>query len=247
VAEGLPDLAPLAPPSDRPHRHANRAVQAAVRTAIDDGRLKPGVRYSVYQLAEVLGVSRTPVREALLRLEEAGVIEFEARQGFRILLPRAGDIADIFAVRLALELPAVRQVAAGGHAADTLRTQRALMTEAASRGDEQVFVHLDQGLHDLILAAAGNSRARTIVRGLRETTRLLGAATADKTRTLVDIDDEHGPIVAAIVAGDPDAAAAAMEEHLVNTGKLLVAQALFDEHGTATPGEVEAVWRRAVY
>jgi DNA-binding GntR family transcriptional regulator len=247
VAEGLPDLAPLAPAPDRPHRQANRAVQAAVRAAIDDGRMKPGVRYSIYQLAAVLGVSRTPVREALLRLEGVGLIEFEARQGFRILRPRAGDIADIFAVRLSLELPAVRRVAAAGAIAETLHTQRARMTEAAARGDEQAFVALDQGLHDLILDAAGNGRARTIVKGLRETTRLLGASTADRTRTLVDIDAEHEPIVAAIVAADPDAAATAMEEHLVNTGKLLVAQALRDERGTAAPDEVDAVWRRAVY
>lgn len=247
MAHGPLDLAPLIPDPDRPQRQANRAVQAAVRAAIDDGRMKPGVRYSIYQLAAALGVSRTPVREALLRLEEVGLIEFEARQGFRILLPRAGDIADIFAVRLSLELPAVRKVAAAGDADGTLRNQQARMTEAAARGDEQAFVQLDQGLHDMILAAAGNARSRAIVKALRETTRLLGASTADRTRTLVDIGDEHRPIVDAIVAADPDAAASAMEQHLFNTGKLLVAQALRDERGGVTPDEVDAVWLRAVY
>ena len=51
------------------------------------------------------------------------------------------------------------------------------------------------GLHDLILEGAGNQRSRSIVRGLRETTRLLGASTADRTRTIADIDREHTPIV----------------------------------------------------
>ncbi len=207
---------------------------AAVRAAIDDGRMRPGVRYSVYQLAESLGVSRTPVREALLRLEEVGLIEFQARQGFQILVPRATDIADIFAVRLALELPAVRAVAAGGAGAERLLRQRELMTAAARAGDERAFVQHDQGLHDLILELAGNSRARAIVRSLRETTRLLGAATAEKTRTLLDIDAEHAPIVAALLAADPDAAAAAMRAHLQNTANLLVGQARREEEAAAT-------------
>ena len=224
---------------------------AALRAAIDDGRMKPGVRYSVYQLADSLGVSRTPVREALLRLEEVGVIKFEARQGFQILLPRAADIADIFAVRLALELPAVRRVATTSiRTADVeqrLHRQRDLMRDAAERSDERVFVQHDQGLHDLILEAAGNIRSRSIVKGLRETTRLLGASTADRTRTLTDIDAEHAPIVTAILDGRLDDAENAMRTHLVNTGKLLVAQALRDEGGHAAPADVEAVWAGAVY
>lgn len=221
------------------------AAVVAIRAAIDDGRMRPGVRYSVYQLAESLGVSRTPVREALLRLEEVGLIKFEARQGFQILLPRAEDIADIFAVRLALELPAVRKVAAAGVGHDRLRRQRALMRTAAEADNERTFVQLDQGLHDLLLELAGNARARSIVAGLRETTRLLGASTAEKIRTLVDIDAEHTPIVDAVLAGHPGEAAEAMRSHLVNTGKLLVAQALRDDTGYVSDATVDAVWAAA--
>jgi DNA-binding GntR family transcriptional regulator len=217
------------------------AVVAAVRQAIDDGTMKPNVRYSVYQLAESLGVSRTPVREALLRLEEVGLIEFQARQGFRILLPRADDIADIFAVRLALELPAVRRVAATS-APEALTRQRDLMRAAAMTGDEHAFMRHDQRLHDLILELAGNERSRRIVRGLRETTRLLGASTAERTRTLVDIHAEHEPVIDAICAGRPDEAVEAMRAHLVYTGKLLVEQALRDERGHVDPAAVDAVW-----
>ena len=218
---------------------------AAIRAAIDQGRMKPGVKYSAYQLAEILGISRTPVRDALLRLEEVGLIKFEARQGFRILLPRPKEIAEIFAVRLALELPAVRKVAA---VADTSLTralleQRRLMQAAAAGGDETAFARHDQRLHDLILDAAGNTRSRAIVRSLRETTRLLGASTADRTRTLADIDNEHAPIVDAIAAGDPAAAEAAMRTHLVNTGKLLVTQALSADESDLT---VDEIWSTVV-
>lgn len=221
----------------------------AVRAAIDDGRMKPGVRYSVYQLAESLGVSRTPVREALLRLEEIGLIKFEARQGFQIQLPRPADIAEIFAVRLALELPAVRQVARHGGTGDIgaqLHRQQQLMRDAAAQADERTFVQHDQGLHDLILRAAGNERSRSIVKGLRETTRLLGASTTT-ARTLADTNAEHTPIVEALIAGRGDDAEAAMRSHLEITGKLLVTQALADGSGHSDPDEVDRVWHAAVY
>ena len=233
VAQGLPGLQPLAE-----HGRRSEAAVAAVRAAIDDGRMRPGIRYSVYQLAESLGVSRTPVREALLLLEEVGLVKFEARQGFQILAPRATDIADIFEVRLALEIPAVRTVAGSGTGRDRLLRQRELMRQAAAAGDERTFVQHDQGLHDLILELAGNARARAIVARLREATRLLGASTAEKTRTLADIDAEHGPIVDAVLAGDPDAAEAAMRAHLANTGKLLVEQSLREHPATGVESAV---------
>lgn len=237
MADGALELEPLAP-------FAGRRMEqtiAAVRAAIDDGRMKPGVKYSVYQLAEGLGVSRTPVREALLRLEEVGLIKFEARQGFRILLPRPKEIAEIFAVRLALELPAVRKVAKTADPAlvQALTDQRLLMRSAAAAGNEASFAQHDLRLHDLILEAADNARSRAIVKSLRETTRLLGATTADKTRSLHDIDNEHEPLIAAIIDGDPCAAEAAMRVHLENTGKLLVAQAIrADNSGLCT----EEIW-----
>jgi DNA-binding GntR family transcriptional regulator len=241
VADEALELEPLTPFQGR---RMEQAI-AAVRAAIDDGRMKPGVKYSVYQLAEGLGISRTPVRDALLRLEEVGLIKFEARQGFRILLPQPKEIAEIFAVRLALELPAVRRAATTSDPAlpDALLHQQHLMRDAAAAGDEHQFAHHDLGLHDLILDAADNSRARAIVKTLRETTRLLGANTADKTRTLTDIDDEHTPVIDAIIAGQPDEAEAAMRKHLENTGRLLVAQALRTE---TSDRSVDEIWSAVV-
>lgn len=217
----------------------------AVRTAIDDGRMRPGVKYSVYKLAELLGISRTPVREALLRLEEVGLVKFEARQGFSILLPQPKEIAEIFAVRLALELPAVRKVAAAADpaVARALVEQRQRMRAAAADGTEEEFARRDFGLHDLILEAAGNARSRAIVKSLRETTRLLGASTADKIRTLSDIDSEHSPIVDAIIAANPPLAEAAMRSHLVNTGRLLVAEAIRANDADAG---VDQIWSKVL-
>ena len=240
VADGSLELAPLPPTTGR----RTEQVIEAVRAAIDDGRMRPGVKYSAYQLAEMLDISRTPVRDALLRLEEIGLIKFEARQGFRILLPQPREIAEIFAVRIALELPAVRAAARRSDATLTtaLAAERERMLKAAATGDESGFAQHDLRLHDLILEHAGNTRARAIVRSLRETTRLLGASTADRTRTLADIDAEHAPIIAAIGAGDPAAAADSMRSHLVSTGRLLVRQAL----GGDADESVDEIWSAVV-
>jgi len=220
-------------------------VMDAVRAALDSGVMRAGVKYSVYQLADALGVSRTPVRDALLRLEEVGLIRFEARQGFRILLPDPREIADIFAIRLALELPAVNRAAAVCDAALAARLQHRMgvLGTAATAGDEHTFAHHDQLLHDHIMEAAGNTRARTIVRSLRESIRLLGATT-DRARTLFDIDAEHRPIIDAIVANQPEVATEAMRTHLTSTGLILVPQAIRDQDSQL---DSATVWAQAVH
>jgi DNA-binding GntR family transcriptional regulator len=237
---------------------ADQAV-AAIRGAVRDGSLQAGQLYSAYQIASYLGVSRSPVREALMRLAEAGMVAFERNRGFRIVIPGAADIAEVFQLRLLLEVPAARRatmLAAAGRAvgpgvglrlgpgADLvagLQSELARMRGAAADHDEALFMRHDQRLHRLILEAAGNSRLTALVDNLRDTTRTLGASTADRSRDLSDIAAEHVPIVDAIVAGDAAAAGAAMAHHLAHTGTLLVAQAggmldVDDLWATAAPG-----------
>jgi DNA-binding GntR family transcriptional regulator len=241
MADAELHLAPL------PQGEGRRAelVMEAVRAALDAGEMRPGTKYSVYQLAEALGVSRTPVRDALLRLEEVGLIRFEARQGFRILLPDPREIADIFAIRLALELPAVGRAATvcDPPLAARLQYRMDVLRTAATAGDEHTFARHDQLLHDHIMEAAGNTRARAIVRSLRESIRLLGAITTDRARTLFDIDDEHQPVIAGIVANQPDAATAAMRAHLTSTARILIEQSIHDQD---SPLDGETLWSRAV-
>jgi DNA-binding GntR family transcriptional regulator len=235
------ELPPLSPSEGR----RAEQVMATIRSAIDNGAMRTGVKYSAYQLSDALGVSRTPVRDALLRLEEIGLIRFEARQGFRILLPDPKEIAEIFAIRLALELPAVARsaVVCDASLAARLHHRMELLHAAATAGDEHIFAQHDLLLHDHILEAAGNMRAREIVRSLRESTRLLGATTADRTRNLFDIDAEHRPVVTAITANQPAEAADTMRRHLTSTGQLLVSQAIRDQ-GSELDGA--AVWAAAV-
>ncbi|GAA1540931.1 GntR family transcriptional regulator [Dactylosporangium maewongense] len=201
------------------------AVAQAVRDGIAAGELVPGATYSVYQLAELLGVSRSPVREGMLRLAEAGLVAIRRNRGFSVLLPTAHDVEEIIEIRLALEPPAARKAATLAtdeqHAA--IRAALDTMAAAAARGDEAAFWPADRALHDLLLHAAGNARAAAIVAQLRSTTALLGPPTTASGRTLAQIHAEHEPVVAAVIARDGHAAEAAMRTHLEATGTLLVA------------------------
>lgn len=213
-------------PLGEPAASLTGKVMNRVRAAVMSGEMKPGELYSVYQLAETFDVSRSPVRDAMLRLEEAGLVRFERNRGFRVIQPRPEDVAEIFAVRLALEVPSARRAAlqSSDKLVVALRQEIAQMLDATTVNDDVRFFQHDQGFHDLIIAASGNQRIREMVNRLRAATRILGASTAGVDRNLADIAHEHEPIVDAISQADGDAAAAAMHGHLSHTGRLLVNQ-----------------------
>jgi DNA-binding GntR family transcriptional regulator len=199
---------------------------AGLRAAIVDGRLAAGERYSVGALADRLGVSRTPVREALLVLERQGLVRFERNKGVRVLAPSASDLEEVFALRVLLEVPATRRACARLTAddLDALDGELAAMAAAAAVSDEGPFMAHDQRFHEIVLDAAGNRRLAAQVDQLRDHVRLRGASTVGRSRDLATIHAEHVAIRDALRAGDAAAAAEAMRAHLVATGILLVAQ-----------------------
>ena len=150
----------------------------AVLAAIADGRLEPGGRYSVAQLAEQLGVSRTPVREALLVLEREGRVKFERNRGVRILETTAADVAEVFELRLLLEVPAAAKACGIGRHRGARRRSSTRWASAPAAVDEPGFMDHDERFHELILIAAGNRRLAAIVAGLRDTVR--GARRLDR-------------------------------------------------------------------
>lgn len=212
-------------------------VSVQVRAWLRHGELAPGTLYSVQQIADRLGVSRSPVREALLALAETGLIQFTRNRGFRVVVPSAHDVAEIFAIRLALEPQAARRSAVAA-VVDLVPPLQALIDQmgaAADDGDTSRFAQLDQQFHTGIMVGASNRRAAAVIGELRDITRSLGPSTAGETRTLHDILEEHVPILDAIRDCDPARAHLSMRRHLVRTGKLLMQQC-------ASVGEAGA-WR----
>jgi DNA-binding GntR family transcriptional regulator len=202
-----------------------RAAEA-LRRAIHDGRLAGGDLYSVARLAAQLGVSRTPVREALLLLERQGMVRFERNRGVRILETSAHDLEEVFTLRLLLELPATARACALIDEADLEALERELevMRGMAAEDDERTFMVHDQRFHEIIHRASGNRRLAELVGQLREQVRFRGASTVGRSRSLEAIYDEHLAILEALRARDPERAADAMRVHIHNTARLLTSQ-----------------------
>jgi DNA-binding GntR family transcriptional regulator len=214
-------------------------VFASLRESILSGEFPAGSLHSIYRLADLLEVSRTPVREAVLRLADIGLVTVERNRGVRIRGVSVADIRSVFELRLMIEVPAAAYAAA--HASDddvrVLEAELDAMRAAAADNDEQRFTAHDRALHHAIGSILGNPRAQHEVAALRDSIQTRGASTLHRSRGMAEILGEHVPIVEAIAARDAKAAAAHMEEHLVSTASLLMAQA-----ATQDDPEPESGW-----
>ncbi|AXT83973.1 GntR family transcriptional regulator [Aeromicrobium sp. A1-2] len=202
-------------------------VFAALRESIVTGEFPAGSLHSIYRLAELLDVSRTPVREAVLRLADIGLVSVERNRGVRIRGVTVGDVRSVFELRLMIEVPATAYAAGHATAQDVEALEEALvgMRAGADALDEVRFTGHDRTLHHRIAAVLGNPRLQQEVAALRDSIQTRGASTLHRSRGMTEILEEHVPIVEAIASKNPAAAAARMEEHLVNTATLLMAQA----------------------
>ncbi len=214
-------------------------VHALLRDEIVTGALVSGSLYSIYGIADRLGVSRTPVRDAVLRLAEAGMVSIERNRGVRIRGLAVQDIREVFEARLLLEVPAATHAAA--HGSDELLSRLGELvgdlTDVIDRHDVAEFDRRDRELHRTIILSTGNSRLAEMVESLRDVTQARGASTIDRSRSIQDVQVEHVPIVDAIRARDPGEAARLMRAHLATTGLLLMRQV-----AAATGEPVPAEW-----
>ena len=201
-------------------------VFSELREAILTGELAQGSLHSIYELAGRFAVSRTPVRDAALRLADTGMVEIERNRGIRIRGVGVADIRSVFELRLLLEVPAT--AFAAEHGDENLYTRLdghvSGMRAAAALDDSAAFMLHDYALHDAILSVMANPRLNEQVRGLRDVTQVMGASTFNRSRELREVEREHEPIVHAIRRSDPAGAAESMAHHLVATGTLLMTQ-----------------------
>lgn len=209
-----------------PRTTATDRVFARLREQIVSGRMPAGSTHSIYRLADALEVSRTPVRDAVLRLADHGLVSIERNRGIRVRGVGVDDVREVFELRLLIEVPAARHAArsADDPMRRALKDTLARMREAAAAGDEAEYTRHDRALHALIGGALDNGRVQGEVDRLRDSTQVRGVSTIGRSRTMSTVAEEHAPIVDAIVQGDADAAAARMADHLQSTGTLLMRQ-----------------------
>ncbi|KUF08249.1 GntR family transcriptional regulator [Leucobacter sp. G161] len=210
-----------------------------IRSEITSGRLEPGTMVSAVQLAERIGVSRTPIRDALLQLEQAGMVRIEKNRGATILATTLEDLLEVFQLRLMLEVPAAGQAARVRSDEQLAAILECFTAMGDATSDPEQLLVLDRDLHILIAEASGNSRLSGLLMDLRNLVLTRGVGTTSTARTGQELVDDHAGLVAAIAQGDADVASAEMKRHIKNTAHLLLAQeaAGDPEHGPAWVSE----------
>ena len=202
-----------------PTRHAAPQVVEALRAAIISLELAPGIALDRAELAQRFGVSQTPVRDALMRLSEEGLVLIRAQyttQVSRIDVPAAREAHFL---RRSIEIEVARQLAASHDEAviADLRTQLARQAALGNGRDYPAFIAADKEFHRLMYAAAGLPRLWAVVTrmsGHVDRLRLLHVPTEGKVESILA---GHQDILEAIATGDADAAQQAVREHLSGT------------------------------
>jgi DNA-binding GntR family transcriptional regulator len=190
-----------------------------IRARIVSGGLKPGTLYAIGPIARALGVSVTPVREALLDLANEELVEIVRNRGFRVTTLDNHDLDELVDVRTMLEVPAMGRLAALQPRPDLseLRGLAHHIETCAARGDLVEFLAHDRDLHLRLLAMLGNRRLVQIVGRLRDQTRLYGLLRLAGSERLLESAREHDQLLSAIEAGDEEGAGRLMTQHLRHT------------------------------
>lgn len=190
-----------------------------LRAAILGGELAPGSIHSAVSLAELLGVSPTPVREAMLELARSGLVEVLPNRGFRVTVIDDRDLDEVAELRMLLEVPAMRLVIkrADDQSLAALEEPLRELEAAADRNDVPAFLVADREFHLRLLALAGNQRLVEIIAGLRDQTRIVGLHSLAAAGALEASASEHRPILEAIRNRDRKAAERQMITHLEHT------------------------------
>lgn len=199
-------------------------VSEALRQAIHNGMLKPGERLMEIQLAEELGVSRTPIREAIRRLELEGFLVMVPRRGTYVADISIKDINEVYEIRTALDVLAAGLAAERITEEELEQLERLLVeiSENIEKNDPEGIVNADGKFHDILYRASRNDRLVGIINNLREQiTRFRSISMAYPGR-LQNTLEEHRRLVEAIGQRDPEQAMQYAREHLENAEQTLL-------------------------
>ncbi|MEW6044965.1 MAG: GntR family transcriptional regulator [Bacillota bacterium] len=214
-------LSPLKLDNYKPLREL---VFEALREAIISGALKPGERLMEVQLADELGVSRTPVREAIRKLEHDGFVVMIPRKGAYVADISLKDVAEIFDVRRALEALAAQLAAERASDDDLERVERILLEygECIDTNDTARLIEVDTRFHESIYQMSGNARLKHMLSLLSEQVMRFRTMTLSHRPRMRRALEEHRRIVEAIASRDAERAARLAREHIESAENALM-------------------------
>lgn len=199
-------------------------VYRRLRDAIAEGVLAPGDRLVEQELAEQLGVSRTPVREALQKLANEGLVSMLPRRGVVVESLSADDVDEIFRIREVLEGLAGYLAATRADEA-VLAHMDAIVAESAAanqKGDEEAVVELNRRFHELVVAASKSARLEELIHIVLSQISHYRQMTMTSSSRRDAAVPEHKKIVEALRRRDPADAEACLREHARNARRTVM-------------------------
>jgi len=212
----------------------DQEVYEAIAERIISGALPPGARITEEELAEQLGVSRTPIREAMKSLAKVELIELLPRRGAYVRQLSQVDLNEIYEIREILEGMVARL--ALDHVTredlESLKEKIASCRRDLAEGRAESFLDADESLHSLLLERCPNVRLRKMLKSLNNLVRYFRVQVAKDIGRAAEAVEEHDAIISALEARDADALEAAAKNHIRITRE----RTLADIHFGATKG-----------
>jgi DNA-binding GntR family transcriptional regulator len=190
-----------------------------VKKRLFDFDLMPGDRFSETELAEQIQVSRTPLRQALQRLQHEGLVEAIPKVGWLIPALDFGKLDELYEFRVLIECYAVRAVCAAGHESSTLQalSEAWRLTPAERQQDPLKVGELDEAFHYRIVECTGNGEMLRAYREITERIRIIRRLDFHKPGRIAATYDEHATILAALHKGRGDEAQRLLRAHIENS------------------------------
>ncbi|MGE5587757.1 MAG: GntR family transcriptional regulator [Clostridia bacterium] len=192
--------------------HAYQRIKSLVLNSV----LDENVRLTEERLSQQLGISKTPVREALKRLEAEGLIRVSSRRGTYVANFDPDTVVEIYDLREILEIGAI-QLARGRITRDIVQRLRAIVEEGeryAEAGDVEAYNRLDVVLHDLLVECSDNGRLLAVYRNLVDQIQLVRLRTVRIGKRVKRSSNEHRELVEALAANDLHRAEAVLRQHI---------------------------------
>jgi DNA-binding GntR family transcriptional regulator len=227
-------LLPIRLDSYKPLREV---VAETLRDAIVSGVLKPGERLMEIQLAEELGVSRTPVRESIRKLELEGFVVMVPRRGTYVTDLSIKDINEVYEIRTVLDVLAAGLAAERITEEELEELERLLVQigEFVDQNDVEKLIEFDSQFHDVLYRATRNDRLVGIINNLREQFTRFRSISMKYPGRMKNTVEEHTRLVEAIAQRNPDLAQQVAREHMENSEQTLLKE--FDERRYPEEGE----------
>jgi DNA-binding GntR family transcriptional regulator len=209
---------PTRPAAARAHRSRADEVYQQLKRDVAEFKLVPGDRFTENELSERLGVSRTPVRQALFRLQQEGYVEVLFRSGWRVLPFDFEQFEQLYDLRMVLETTAVHRICSDGQHVDReLLAQLAAiwLVPAAARSTDAVQVaQWDEAFHCALVSAAGNAEMARVHRDVTDRIRIIRRLDFTKPVRMDATYDEHAKILRAVQRKRGDQAAMLLRAHI---------------------------------